>query len=152
MAIKKSTSRVQIAKALSGALCFALLSSSFALGNPPARQDEQPQSRPASQDTTPSLISKDNELSLSPEKPKRNNNLFPDKGVQPGSRGGGISEGRPLETVLWGGGGAIIGSIAGPLGTIVGASVGALIGLVVGTVMPRKQRSPTFRDSKENAI
>ncbi len=57
-----------------------------------------------------------------------------------------IREGRPLETVLWGSGGAIAGSIAGPIGTVIGASIGCVIGLIIGTVIPREQKSPTFRD------
>jgi hypothetical protein len=64
---------------------------------------------------------------------------------QGAGRGGGMSEGVKLETVLWGGGGAIIGSLAGPVGTIVGGAVGFLIGLSIGIVMPRKQSSPDFR-------
>ena len=60
-------------------------------------------------------------------------------------RGGGISEGIKLETALWGGGGAIIGSLAGPIGTIVGGAVGFFVGLSIGIVMPRKQSSPDFR-------
>jgi hypothetical protein len=42
----------------------------------------------------------------------------------------GIKEGKPLEVMMWGGGGAIAGSFAGPLGTIVGAGTGALCGLL----------------------
>ena len=59
--------------------------------------------------------------------------------------GGGISEGIKLETLLWGGGGAIIGSLAGPVGAIVGGSVGSLVGLTIGIIMPRRQNSPKFR-------
>lgn len=61
------------------------------------------------------------------------------------NKGGGISEGIKLETVIWGGGGAIIGSLAGPVGTVIGAAAGSLIGLTIGIIMPRKQSSPKFR-------
>jgi hypothetical protein len=57
----------------------------------------------------------------------------------------GLSEGIKLETLLWGGGGAIIGSLAGPGGTIAGGAVGFLVGLSIGIVMPRKQSSAKFR-------
>lgn len=46
-------------------------------------------------------------------------------------RGGGISEGKPLEMTIWGGSGAVIGSLAGPVGTIIGAASGALVGLLI---------------------
>ena len=52
----------------------------------------------------------------------------------PSSATGGIgisSEGKPLEMTVWGGSGAIVGSLAGPIGTIVGAAVGALGGLLI---------------------
>ena len=45
--------------------------------------------------------------------------------------GGGISEGKRLETMLWSSGGAVIGSIAGPAGTMIGAVAGAVAGLFV---------------------
>lgn len=60
-------------------------------------------------------------------------------------QGGGIAEGVKLETLIWGGGGAIIGSIAGPVGTIAGGAVGFLVGLTIGIVMPRKQAAQKFR-------
>ena len=44
---------------------------------------------------------------------------------------GGMAEGKPLETMLWSGGGAIIGSVAGPPGAIIGAGIGAIAGLLV---------------------
>lgn len=51
---------------------------------------------------------------------------------------GGLSEGKPLEMTLWGGGGAVIGSVAGPLGAMVGAAAGAAAGLLYSVfVVPR---------------
>ena len=84
------------------------------------------------------------------------NNVLPDYGSrrkggavlargQGAGRGGGMNEGIKLETLLWGGGGAVIGSLAGPVGTVVGGAVGFLVGLSIGIVMPRKQSSPDFR-------
>jgi hypothetical protein len=48
---------------------------------------------------------------------------------RPGA-GGLLGEGKPLEVLVWGSGGAVIGSLAGPLGTVIGAGAGALCGLV----------------------
>ncbi len=43
---------------------------------------------------------------------------------------GGFKEGKPLEVLVWGSGGAIAGSLAGPIGAAIGGGVGALCGLV----------------------
>lgn len=54
--------------------------------------------------------------------------------------GVGLSEGKPLEMLLWGGSGAIVGSMAGPLGAAVGGAAGAAIGLLYSVfVVPRVQ-------------
>jgi len=45
--------------------------------------------------------------------------------------GGGLSDGKPLETVLWSGTGAVAGSLAGPVGAIVGAAIGAMGGMLI---------------------
>lgn len=45
--------------------------------------------------------------------------------------GAGLPEGKRLECALWGGAGAVAGSIAGPLGAAVGGGLGLLAGLVV---------------------
>jgi len=42
----------------------------------------------------------------------------------------GLAEGKPLEVMVWGGGGALAGAVAGPLGAIVGAGAGTLLGLL----------------------
>jgi hypothetical protein len=44
--------------------------------------------------------------------------------------GVGLAEGKPLEVMIWGGGGAIAGAMVGPVGAIVGAGAGALLGLL----------------------
>ena len=49
-----------------------------------------------------------------------------------------LSEGKPLEVLVWGSGGAVAGSLAGPVGAVIGAGVGALCGLVYSVfVVPR---------------
>ena len=49
-----------------------------------------------------------------------------------------MDEGRPLEFLVWGGGGAILGSLAGPAGAALGAAAGAAAGLLFSTfVEPR---------------
>ncbi|TPW19983.1 MAG: hypothetical protein FD126_2141 [Elusimicrobia bacterium] len=54
--------------------------------------------------------------------------------------GAGISEGKPLQVMVWGGAGAIVGSIAGPAGTVVGAAAGSAFGLLFSMfVVPRFQ-------------
>ncbi|MBI4387296.1 MAG: hypothetical protein HY551_07925 [Elusimicrobia bacterium] len=45
--------------------------------------------------------------------------------------GGGLSEGPPLQMMLWGSGGAVIGSVAGPIGAIIGSAVGVIGGLLI---------------------
>lgn len=74
--------------------------------------------------------------------------LFP--GVDPGRwREGGrapsipvigvaMEEGPVLETILWGGTGAMVGSLGGPLGTLVGAAVGSACGYVIGCLYAPK--------------
>jgi hypothetical protein len=122
-------------KILAASLCLCLLLSSSALGVPTPPQEP-----------TPSLTAKDDQIILTEKKRARHSVLAPDQdqGARAAS-GGGLKEGRKLEVLLWGGGGAIVGSLAGPVGTIVGAAVGSLIGLAVGTVMPRKQKAPDYR-------
>lgn len=57
--------------------------------------------------------------------------------------GGVLMEGKPLEVMLWGGYGAVAGSLAGPLGTAVGAGTGALCGLLYSIfVVPRNGPGP----------
>jgi hypothetical protein len=41
-----------------------------------------------------------------------------------------LEDGVPLNVGVWGGGGAVIGSLAGPPGAIIGAGAGALAGLL----------------------
>ena len=54
--------------------------------------------------------------------------------------GAGISEGKPLQVMVWGGAGAIVGSMAGPLGTVVGAATGSVFGLIVSIfIIPKVQ-------------
>ncbi|MBI5596567.1 MAG: hypothetical protein HY928_10805 [Elusimicrobia bacterium] len=54
--------------------------------------------------------------------------------------GMGLSEGKPLEMLLWGGSGAVVGSMAGPLGAAVGGAAGAVVGLLYSVfVVPRVQ-------------
>jgi hypothetical protein len=125
-------------KMLSGPLCLCLLLAAPVLGvpDPPA----------AAPESTPSLTAKDDQIILTDKKRTRHSVLAPgqEQGVRAVS-GGGLKEGRPLEVLLWGGGGAIVGSLAGPVGTVIGAAVGSLIGIAVGTVMPRKQKAPDYR-------
>lgn len=52
--------------------------------------------------------------------------------------GVGLSEGKPLQVMVWGGAGAIVGSTVGPLGTVVGAAAGSVFGLLFSVfVVPR---------------
>lgn len=52
----------------------------------------------------------------------------------------GLAEGKPLEVMVWGGAGAIVGSTVGPLGTVVGAAAGSVFGLLFSMfVVPRFQ-------------
>ncbi len=41
-----------------------------------------------------------------------------------------FEEGVPLNVGVWGGGGAVIGSLAGPPGALIGAGAGALAGIL----------------------
>jgi hypothetical protein len=51
---------------------------------------------------------------------------------------GGMKEGKKLEMLMWGSGGAVVGSLAGPPGALIGGAVGALCGLVYSVaVVPR---------------
>ena len=57
--------------------------------------------------------------------------------------GVGLSEGKPLEMMVWGSGGAIIGGMAGPLGAIVGGSAGTVVGLLVSIfIVPHNGPEP----------
>ncbi len=59
----------------------------------------------------------------------------------------GLSEGKPLEVMVWGTSGAVAGSLAGPLGTIVGAGVGAVCGLVYSVFfVPRMSAESGWKD------
>lgn len=59
--------------------------------------------------------------------------------------GAGISEGKPLEMLLWGGAGAMAGAVTGPVGAGIGAAAGALIGLAVSLfASPNPKRQPDF--------
>lgn len=62
----------------------------------------------------------------------------PHSTVSRGSIGFGrvLGEGPVLEVGIWGGGGAVIGSLAGPLGTVVGAAAGTVAGLIVSAFTP----------------
>lgn len=52
--------------------------------------------------------------------------------------GVGLSEGKPLQVMVWGGAGAVVGSTVGPLGTVVGAAAGSVFGLLFSVfVVPR---------------
>lgn len=52
--------------------------------------------------------------------------------------GVGLPEGKPLQVMVWGGTGAIVGSTVGPLGTVVGAAAGSVFGLLFSVfVVPR---------------
>jgi hypothetical protein len=54
-----------------------------------------------------------------------------------------FDEGKPLEVMMWGGSGAVAGSLAGPAGTIIGAGAGALCGLVYSIfVVPHNGPEP----------
>ncbi len=116
-----------------GTICLSLVLSASALAQSYDRQASRDDSLRSS---APSLIS--NDAAQLKRVPVFNG------GDGPGG-GGGISEGVKLETLLWGGGGAIIGSLAGPVGTIAGGAVGFLVGLTIGIIMPRKQSSAEFR-------
>ena len=57
--------------------------------------------------------------------------------------GGGIKEGKPLEMALWGGGGAVAGSMTGPVGAMIGAAAGMVAGWIVATfVVPKNGPTP----------
>lgn len=65
--------------------------------------------------------------------------------------GGGLSEGKPLEAVLWSGAGAVVGSLAGPVGAIVGAAIGAVGGMLIAIfVVPHD--SPAALAGQEVAL
>lgn len=49
-----------------------------------------------------------------------------------------MDEGPQLETLLWGGQGAVIGAFAGPVGAAVGGAVGAVTGFIIGMVYAPK--------------
>lgn len=142
-------------KLFAGAICMSLVLSTPAAGNPMLTQPDDrrpstagtsaaPTPLMAAQYSAPSLVSNDSNIIFLDHKPQRKSvSVFDsNQGV---NRGGGISEGIKLEMVIWGGGGAIIGSLAGPVGTVIGAAAGSLIGLTIGIIMPRKQSSPKFR-------
>ena len=73
------------------------------------------------------------------------------KGKRPeAGKGGGISEGKPLEMTIWGGSGAVIGSLAGPVGTIIGAASGAFVGLLISIfVVPHNGPEPEEKNLKQ---
>ena len=137
-------------KLSAGAICLSLVLSASAFGSPMRPQAEDRQASgdtapsAASHPPAPSLISNGDNIIFSSDKPRRESMPVFAHGRSAGG-GGGISEGIKLETLLWGGGGAIIGSLAGPVGAIVGGSIGSLVGLTIGIIMPRRQNSPKFR-------
>lgn len=49
--------------------------------------------------------------------------------------GVGIKEGKPLEVLVWGGGGAILGGMAGPAGAVIGGAAGAAAGLLYSVLV-----------------
>ena len=52
-----------------------------------------------------------------------------------------MDEGPVLETMVWGGTGALVGTLVGPAGTLVGAAVGSACGFVIGCIYrPAKTR------------
>lgn len=55
----------------------------------------------------------------------------------------GMNEGKPLEFLVWGGGGAILGSLAGPAGAALGGTVGAAAGLLFSTFVEPRTRPKT---------
>lgn len=79
-----------------------------------------------------------------------------DKADAPGGRafvgiGLRLDEGKPLQAGLWGGTGAVIGSLAGPLGAAVGGGAGVLLGLLFGKSRPKTARRDAFRLQGEQA-
>jgi hypothetical protein len=55
-----------------------------------------------------------------------------------------FEEGKPLEVMVWGTGGAVAGSLGGPAGAVIGAGVGAFCGLVYSIfVVPHNGPKPT---------
>jgi hypothetical protein len=50
----------------------------------------------------------------------------------------GIDEGPVLETILWSGTGALVGTLFGPGGTVVGAAIGSACGYVIGCLYAPK--------------
>jgi hypothetical protein len=54
-----------------------------------------------------------------------------------------LGEGKPLEVLVWGTGGAVAGSVAGPPGALIGAGVGALAGWMYSVfVVPHNGPEP----------
>ncbi len=66
----------------------------------------------------------------------------PHSSVSRGSIGFGrvLAEGPVLQVGIWGGGGAVIGSVAGPLGTVIGAAAGTVAGLIVNAFTPAEAK------------
>lgn len=95
----------------------------------------------------PDLIMKDGQIV--PAQTSRPNDFSATVQGKGGTVGVGLGvamqEGPVLETMLWGGGGAIVGSVAGPPGTLIGAAVGSVAGLIVGLIMKHRIRSKDFR-------
>ncbi|MCX5795304.1 MAG: hypothetical protein NTY77_07420 [Elusimicrobia bacterium] len=143
---------VTATRLFAGTLCLSLVFGASAAGSPmPPQGDDRQASRDAasalaapSADPAPSLISDDDHIILRKDGPRPKSAPLLDH-ERRAVKGGGLGEGVKLETLLWGGGGAIIGSLAGPVGTIAGGAVGFLVGLTIGIVMPRKQSSAKFR-------
>ena len=62
--------------------------------------------------------------------------------------GVGLEEGKLLETLIWGGGGAIAGAVAGPLGALVGGLVGAAGGMLVAIFVAPHNGPETAQKSR----
>jgi len=53
----------------------------------------------------------------------------------------GMSDGKTLETLMWGSAGAIVGGFTGPLGAAVGGATGAVAGFIYGAFFVSGRKS-----------
>ena len=51
----------------------------------------------------------------------------------------GLDEGPFLETIVWSGTGAMVGTLFGPGGTVIGAAIGSACGYVIGCIYAPKK-------------